>query len=51
MAIPGIQAKLRSSRTSVSKVITHRFGLDQIQEAYAVFGERREGVIKVAIKP
>jgi threonine dehydrogenase-like Zn-dependent dehydrogenase len=42
---------VRSKRIDLTPMITHRFGLDQIQEAYAVFGERREGVIKVAIKP
>jgi threonine dehydrogenase-like Zn-dependent dehydrogenase len=32
-------------------LITHRYSLDQIGEAYRVFGERRDGVLKVAIKP
>jgi hypothetical protein len=30
---------------------THTFPLERITEAYELFGERREGVIKVAIKP
>src|SRR4029077_20627863 len=32
-------------------LITHRFTLDQIVEAYDVFGSRREGCLKVAITP
>jgi len=32
-------------------LLTHHFPLDQIVEAYQLFGERRDGVIKVAIKP
>lgn len=32
-------------------MITHRFPLDNIVEAYQLFGERRDNVIKVAVKP
>jgi threonine dehydrogenase-like Zn-dependent dehydrogenase len=32
-------------------LLTHTFSLDEISEAYKLFGKRREGVIKVAIKP
>ena len=32
-------------------LITHRFKLDDIQEAYSLFGDRREGVLKVALTP
>jgi threonine dehydrogenase-like Zn-dependent dehydrogenase len=32
-------------------LLTHHFSLDQIVEAYRLFGERRDGVIKIAIKP
>jgi alcohol dehydrogenase len=32
-------------------LLTHRFKLDQIVEAYDLFGSRREGVLKVAIRP
>ena len=31
-------------------LITHRFGLDQIVEAYDLFSNRRDGVLKVAIR-
>jgi threonine dehydrogenase-like Zn-dependent dehydrogenase len=31
-------------------LLTHSFKLDQIVEAYDVFGSRHEGCLKVAIK-
>lgn len=42
---------VRSGRIDLSPLLTHRFSLDQINDAYEIFGERREGVMKVAIKP
>jgi 2-desacetyl-2-hydroxyethyl bacteriochlorophyllide A dehydrogenase len=32
-------------------LLTHTFSLDRITDAYELFGERRDGVIKVAIRP
>jgi threonine dehydrogenase-like Zn-dependent dehydrogenase len=32
-------------------LVTHRFSLDRIEEAYDLFSHRREGVLKVAITP
>ena len=42
---------VRSGRFDPMPLLTHRFSLDQIAEGYRVFGERLEGVMKVAIKP
>src|SRR6266513_3974965 len=42
---------VRHGRLDLTPLLTHTFSLDQITEAYKLFGERREGVIKVAIKP
>ncbi len=42
---------VRTKRVDLTPLITHRFSLNEIQEAYAVFGERRQGVIKVALRP
>lgn len=42
---------VRHGRLDLRPLLTHSFVLDQITEAYKLFGERREGVIKVAIRP
>mgnify|MGYP005818557311 CR=1 FL=1 len=42
---------VRTKKVDLTPLITHRFKLADIQEAYAVFGERRDGVLKVAITP
>ena len=40
-----------AGRFDPTPLITHRFALDQIVEAYDLFGNRRDGVLKVAIRP
>lgn len=40
-----------SGRTNLEPLVTHRFKLDQIEEAYDLFGNQRDGVLKVAITP
>ena len=42
---------VRHGRVDLTPLLTHRFPLDRIQEAYALFGDRRDGVLKVAIAP
>ena len=42
---------VRFGRVDLTPLLTHTFGLDQIVEAYELFEERRDGVMKVAIKP
>jgi alcohol dehydrogenase len=42
---------VRHGRLDLTPLLTHTFSLGRITEAYQLFGERREGVIKVAIKP
>lgn len=42
---------VRHNRVDLTPLLTHTFSLDQIPEAYTLFGERRDGVMKVAIKP
>ena len=32
-------------------LVTHQYRLDQIEEAYELFGHQRDGVMKVAIRP
>ena len=42
---------VRHGRLDLRPLLTHRFPLDSIKEAYELFGERRDGVMKVAITP
>lgn len=42
---------VKSGRLDLRPLITHRYSLDQIKDAYDLFGNRKDGVMKVAIKP
>lgn len=42
---------LESGRADLRPLVTHRFRLDQIEEAYDLFAHQRDGVLKVAIVP
>jgi threonine dehydrogenase-like Zn-dependent dehydrogenase len=42
---------VRRGRVDLTPLLTHTFSLDKIGEAYDLFGERMDGVLKVAIKP
>jgi len=44
-------AMVRSGRFDPTPLITHRFSLADINEAYRVFSNRLDGVLKVAIEP
>jgi alcohol dehydrogenase len=38
-------------KLDLEPLLTHTYSLDRITEAYKLFGERRDGVIKVGIRP
>jgi len=40
-----------SGRVDLQPLVTHRFSLDQIEEAYDLFAHQRDGVLKIAITP
>jgi alcohol dehydrogenase len=42
---------IASNRLDTGRLVTHRFKLDQIEEAYDLFANQRDGVLKVAITP
>jgi alcohol dehydrogenase len=42
---------VESGRFDPTPLITHRFGLDEINEAYRIFSNRLDGVLKIAIRP
>jgi threonine dehydrogenase-like Zn-dependent dehydrogenase len=42
---------VRSKRFDPTPLLTHSFPLDRINDGYRMFGERQDGVLKVAIRP
>lgn len=42
---------VRRGRVDLTPLLTHTFSLEQIGEAYDLFGERMDGVLKVAVRP
>jgi alcohol dehydrogenase len=46
-----LMAIVQTERFDPTPLLTHNFKLDQIIEAYDLFGSHRDGVLKVAIRP
>lgn len=46
-----LMAMIEGGRLNLSALVTHRFPLAQIEEAYELFAHQRDGVLKVAITP
>ncbi|MGZ5023792.1 MAG: NAD(P)-dependent alcohol dehydrogenase [Chthoniobacterales bacterium] len=46
-----LMSMVQSGRFDPTPLLTHHYSLDQIEEAYDLFGSRRDGVLKVAIRP
>ena len=42
---------IEAGRIDTRPLVTHRFSLDQIEDAYDLFSHQRDGVLKVAIQP
>jgi threonine dehydrogenase-like Zn-dependent dehydrogenase len=42
---------VRSGRVDLTRLLTHTFPLEKINDAYELFGGRQDGVLKIAIKP
>jgi len=42
---------VRSGRVDFTPLLTHTVSLDEIVQGYKIFGERMDGVLKVAVKP
>jgi alcohol dehydrogenase len=43
-------ATVASGRADLRPMVTHRFGIDEIEKAYDLFANQRDGVMKVAIQ-
>ncbi|PKM30335.1 MAG: alcohol dehydrogenase [Gammaproteobacteria bacterium HGW-Gammaproteobacteria-11] len=46
-----LMAVVASGRVDLTAMVTHRFKLDDIVEAYDLFSHQRDGVLKIAITP
>ena len=46
-----LMSVIASGRADLGPMVTHRFKLDEIEQAYDLFGHQRDGVLKVAISP
>jgi alcohol dehydrogenase len=46
-----LMSMVQTKRFDPTPLLTHKFSLDQIVDAYDLFGSRRDGVLKVAIQP
>ncbi|WP_333843319.1 NAD(P)-dependent alcohol dehydrogenase [Pelomicrobium sp.] len=46
-----LMSVIASGRVDLRPMVTHRFKLDQIEQAYDLFANQRDGVLKVAITP
>jgi len=42
---------VKAGRVDLTPLLTHTVSLDEIKEGYRIFGERLDGVLKVAVKP
>jgi threonine dehydrogenase-like Zn-dependent dehydrogenase len=42
---------VRAGRVDLTPLLSHTFSLDEISAGYKLFGERADGVLKVAVKP
>jgi threonine dehydrogenase-like Zn-dependent dehydrogenase len=46
-----LMSVVAAGRVELGSLVTHRFNLDRIEEAYDLFANQRDGVLKVAITP
>lgn len=46
-----LMAVIESGRVDLEAMVTHRFKLERIEDAYDLFANQRDGVFKVAIQP
>lgn len=46
-----LMSVIEGKRVDLEPLVTHRYSLDQIEEAYDLFGHQRDGVLKIAVTP
>jgi threonine dehydrogenase-like Zn-dependent dehydrogenase len=47
----GVEEMIFQRRVDLSPLVTHRFALDNLAEAFELFSHQRDGVLKVALCP
>ena len=46
-----LMSVIGARRANLAPLVTHRFTLDEIESAYELFAQQRDGVLKVAVTP
>lgn len=46
-----LMSVIEAGRLDLAPLVTHRFKLNNIERAYELFANQRDGVLKVAISP
>jgi threonine dehydrogenase-like Zn-dependent dehydrogenase len=46
-----LMTMVATDRMDLTPLVTHRFALDDLRDAYDLFSHQRDGVMKVAIYP
>ena len=46
-----LMSVIANGRVDLGAMVTHRYKLDDIEAAYDLFGQQKDGVLKVAISP
>ena len=46
-----LMAMIQNKRVDLTPLVTHQYGLDDIEEAFDLFSHQRDGVLKVALYP
>ena len=46
-----LMAMIEHRRVDLTPLVTHRFALDDIEQAFDLFSHQRDGVLKVALHP
>jgi alcohol dehydrogenase len=46
-----LMAMIENRRVDLTSLVTHKFALDDIEQAFDLFSHQRDGVLKVALYP
>jgi threonine dehydrogenase-like Zn-dependent dehydrogenase len=46
-----LMSMIQNGRVNLRPIVTHAFALDNIEEAFTLFSEQRDRVLKVALYP